>query len=192
MVANTGSQPQSTTLQQQKALTFPAPSVQKHVQQQAAGTNMVTSALTNLKRTLQQQQHNQIPRDNLGNQNFSQVTTSQSVSTPSLSPDSLFDAEMPLSPQGRRLSGSGGYNSGGSVNNQIRNFSTSPSTSSFVGTKEPSRRVGHIHAEQKRRYNIKNGFDMLHSLIPQLQQNPNAKVSFETHIPISRIARGFI
>ncbi|XP_066255325.1 MLX-interacting protein isoform X1 [Euwallacea similis] len=37
------------------------------------------------------------------------------------------------------------------------------------------RRVGHIHAEQKRRCNIKNGFDMMHSLIPQLNQNPNAK-----------------
>lgn len=38
------------------------------------------------------------------------------------------------------------------------------------------RRVGHIHAEQKRRCNIKNGFDMINSLIPQLNQNPNAKV----------------
>lgn len=38
------------------------------------------------------------------------------------------------------------------------------------------RRVGHIHAEQKRRYNIKNGFDMLYTLIPHLNQNPNAKV----------------
>lgn len=43
--------------------------------------------------------------------------------------------------------------------------------------RENNRRAGHIHAEQKRRYNIKNGFDMLHSLIPQLQQNPNAKVN---------------
>lgn len=42
---------------------------------------------------------------------------------------------------------------------------------------DSQRRSGHIHAEQKRRYNIKNGFDMLHSLIPQLQQNPNAKLS---------------
>jgi MAX-like protein X len=40
------------------------------------------------------------------------------------------------------------------------------------------RRVGHIHAEQKRRYNIKNGFDMIHSLIPHLNQNPNAKVHY--------------
>lgn len=35
----------------------------------------------------------------------------------------------------------------------------------------------HINAEQKRRCNIKNGFDTLHSLIPQLSHNPNAKVS---------------
>ncbi|XP_033608896.1 MLX-interacting protein isoform X4 [Cryptotermes secundus] len=39
------------------------------------------------------------------------------------------------------------------------------------------RRTCHINAEQKRRCNIKNGFDMLHSLIPQLNQNPNAKLS---------------
>lgn len=45
------------------------------------------------------------------------------------------------------------------------------------GQYKEQRRVGHIHAEQKRRYNIKNGFDMLHSLIPQLSQNPNTKLS---------------
>ncbi|XP_014489484.1 PREDICTED: protein WBSCR14 homolog isoform X2 [Dinoponera quadriceps] len=45
------------------------------------------------------------------------------------------------------------------------------------GQYKEQRRVGHIHAEQKRRYNIKNGFDMLHSLIPQLNQNPNTKLS---------------
>ena len=45
------------------------------------------------------------------------------------------------------------------------------------GQYKEQKRVGHIHAEQKRRYNIKNGFDMLHSLIPQLNQNPNTKLS---------------
>lgn len=45
------------------------------------------------------------------------------------------------------------------------------------GQYKEQRRVGHIHAEQKRRYNIKHGFDMLHSLIPQLNQNPNTKLS---------------
>lgn len=58
----------------------------------------------------------------------------------------------------------------------------SPSRSYVKGDPErgqykEQRRVGHIHAEQKRRYNIKNGFDMLHSLIPQLNQNPNTKLS---------------
>lgn len=65
-------------------------------------------------------------------------------------------------------------------------FTGSPSTSGTTLSSSLSpgssgesmqRRVGHIHAEQKRRYNIKNGFDMLHTLIPQLQQNPNAKLS---------------
>uniref|UniRef100_A0A182V792 BHLH domain-containing protein n=1 Tax=Anopheles merus TaxID=30066 RepID=A0A182V792_ANOME len=57
----------------------------------------------------------------------------------------------------------------------------SGNASGGAGSKFPrsdsQRRTGHIHAEQKRRYNIKNGFDTLHSLIPQLQQNPNAKLS---------------
>ncbi|XP_072043582.1 MLX-interacting protein-like isoform X2 [Amphiura filiformis] len=35
----------------------------------------------------------------------------------------------------------------------------------------------HISAEQKRRVNIKSGFDMLNTLVPSLIQNPNAKVS---------------
>lgn len=39
------------------------------------------------------------------------------------------------------------------------------------------RRVCHINAEQKRRCNIKNGFDTLNVLIPQINQNPNTKMS---------------
>lgn len=60
---------------------------------------------------------------------------------------------------------------------QSINSPTSSQGSLGSPNRENSRRVGHIHAEQKRRYNIKNGFDMLHSLIPHLNQNPNAKVS---------------
>ncbi|GAB0086796.1 carbohydrate-responsive element-binding protein [Sergentomyia squamirostris] len=52
-----------------------------------------------------------------------------------------------------------------------------PLSPSKDNSKYPQRRAGHIHAEQKRRYNIKNGFDVLQSLIPQLQQNPSAKLS---------------
>lgn len=72
-----------------------------------------------------------------------------SVNTPTLSPDSAFDQELPLSPD-----------------------------RSKYPQKDTQRRAGHIHAEQKRRYNIKNGFEALSTLIPQLRQNPNAKVNF--------------
>nr|BAN21193.1 basic helix-loop-helix zip transcription factor [Riptortus pedestris] len=53
----------------------------------------------------------------------------------------------------------------------------SPSSPKYVPAYKEHRRVCHINAEQKRRCNIKNGFDTLHSLIPQLNQNPNAKMS---------------
>lgn len=39
------------------------------------------------------------------------------------------------------------------------------------------RRVCHINAEQKRRSNLKNNFDMMHQLIPSISQNANAKIS---------------
>lgn len=53
--------------------------------------------------------------------------------------------------------------------------STSPIAQIKSGTRENQRRAGHTHAEQKRRYNIKNGFDQLRDLIPQLQ-NSSTKV----------------
>uniref|UniRef100_A0A182PZP1 BHLH domain-containing protein n=1 Tax=Anopheles farauti TaxID=69004 RepID=A0A182PZP1_9DIPT len=91
-------------------------------------------------------------------------SNNMSLSQQSLSPESAHDTDGPLSPTGLG-GGSGGSGSG----------------MGGVGSKFPrsdsQRRTGHIHAEQKRRYNIKNGFDTLHSLIPQLQQNPNAKLS---------------
>ncbi|XP_035779209.1 histone-lysine N-methyltransferase 2D-like isoform X2 [Anopheles albimanus] len=94
-----------------------------------------------------------------------------SLSQQSLSPESAHDTDGPLSPTGV---GSGG----GSVSAA---GGPSPSSSGGIVSKFPrndnQRRTGHIHAEQKRRYNIKNGFDTLHSLIPQLQQNPSAKLS---------------
>nr|XP_027215865.1 MLX-interacting protein-like isoform X1 [Penaeus vannamei] len=39
------------------------------------------------------------------------------------------------------------------------------------------RRVCHINAEQKRRSNLKNNFDIMHQLIPSISQNHNAKIS---------------
>lgn len=136
---------------QQKSLTFPTPAVQNQLQHQTASTGMSTSILTSLKKNIQQHQGFSSP-------GFSTSTTSMSISTPSLSPDSALDIDMPMSPISRQTSGK---------------FS-----SPTGGTRErPGRRVGHIHAEQKRRCSIQQGFEALHSLIPELQNNTNAKMS---------------
>lgn len=39
-----------------------------------------------------------------------------------------------------------------------------------------TRRITHISAEQKRRFNIKLGFDTLHSLVTTLSSQPSIKV----------------
>uniref|UniRef100_U5EPE1 Putative basic helix-loop-helix zip transcription factor n=1 Tax=Corethrella appendiculata TaxID=1370023 RepID=U5EPE1_9DIPT len=94
-----------------------------------------------------------------------------SSSPQALSPDSnMIDSDRCYTFTGSSNSGGAGSssNSNNNNNNSIIKYSRDTST---------QRRAVHIHAEQKRRCNIKNGFDMLHSLIPQLQQNPNAKLS---------------
>ncbi|KAM9218682.1 LOW QUALITY PROTEIN: carbohydrate-responsive element-binding protein [Leptosomus discolor] len=47
-------------------------------------------------------------------------------------------------------------------------------------SKTESRRITHISAEQKRRFNIKLGFDTLHSLVSTLSAQPSIKVSKAT------------
>lgn len=141
-------QQQQASAMQYKALTFPAPAnVQTH-HHQSASSGMPTSVLTSLKMSLKQESQQQQQVQGQGQP--SSATSNRSLSTRSMSPDSALDIEMPLSPASR---------------------------SGELRREDSSRRAGHIHAEQKRRCNIKNGFDMLHSLIPQLHQNPNAKLS---------------
>lgn len=142
------------TAMQQKSLTFPAPTVQNQLQHQTASTGMSTSILTSLKKNIQQHQQG------FSSPGFSTSTTSMSVSTPSLSPDSALDIDMPMSP----------------ISRQTSSKFPSPSLSGTI-RERPGRRAGHIHAEQKRRCSIQHGFDTLHSLIPELQNNPNAKMS---------------
>ncbi|XP_065088365.1 MLX-interacting protein isoform X3 [Ochlerotatus camptorhynchus] len=122
----------------------------------------------------------QQPRSNTPAQSsvlsFASSASYSGISIPlqSLSPDSMLDSDTPMSPVGNasglgESSGGGCGSSSGGVGNKFHQQQQ--------GRSDSQRRTGHIHAEQKRRYNIKNGFDMLHSLIPQLQQNPNAKLS---------------
>ncbi|XP_013186536.2 MLX-interacting protein isoform X2 [Amyelois transitella] len=54
---------------------------------------------------------------------------------------------------------------------------TSPTSERAGSPSGREARRTHLHAEQKRRYNIKNGFDTLQALIPHLNVNPAAKIS---------------
>lgn len=89
-------------------------------------------------------------------------TSPVSITTPSHSPELMNDSKAPINLDSPTSPSRCGTGNGGSNSNRY--------------PPREARRATHIHAEQKRRYNIKNGFDTLHSLIPQLQQNPNAKV----------------
>lgn len=93
------------------------------------------------------------------------ATSTSSAGSSGLSSESMaLDLDSPM----LGIEGNSNSSSGSGVGNKFHQQQA---------RSESQRRSGHIHAEQKRRYNIKNGFDMLHSLIPQLQQNPNAKLS---------------
>lgn len=48
---------------------------------------------------------------------------------------------------------------------------------SVLLSKMENRRITHISAEQKRRFNIKLGFDTLHGLVSTLSAQPSLKVS---------------
>lgn len=61
---------------------------------------------------------------------------------------------------------------------QGSNGDCSSSSSNAGGSgRTEQRRVCHINAEQKRRCNIKNGFDTLKSILPSINQNVNVKIS---------------
>ncbi|XP_031682859.1 carbohydrate-responsive element-binding protein [Oncorhynchus kisutch] len=55
-----------------------------------------------------------------------------------------------------------------------------PGHSKMESNKTETRRITHISAEQKRRFNIKLGFDTLHSLVTTLSSQPSIKISKAT------------
>jgi len=89
-------------------------------------------------------------------------------------------SELSLSPSGPHSS------SQKSTYKHMSSATLSPNTLSPLGMSLKSddrnlyrerRRVCHINAEQKRRCNIKNGFDTLRNLLPSLSSNTNTKIS---------------
>ncbi|XP_043489443.1 MLX-interacting protein-like isoform X2 [Polistes fuscatus] len=124
--------------------------------------------------SMQASQHQQGIQSNCGQQQILLNANNQTHPSQN-SPSSPKDhSNAPSSPQALSLSPLHSPMSIGSPLSPPRNYIKGESER---GQYKEQRRVGHIHAEQKRRYNIKNGFDMLHSLIPQLNQNPNAKLA---------------
>ncbi|XP_066492590.1 carbohydrate-responsive element-binding protein [Tiliqua scincoides] len=78
----------------------------------------------------------------------------------------------------RRMSGQG---SPASTEGPGTKISPPPCNSSRPeSSKVETRRITHISAEQKRRFNIKLGFDTLHSLVSTLSAQPSLKVSKAT------------
>lgn len=55
-----------------------------------------------------------------------------------------------------------------------------PGQAKMDSTRTDTRRITHISAEQKRRFNIKLGFDTLHSLVTTLSSQPSIKISKAT------------
>ncbi|KAK1134028.1 hypothetical protein K0M31_011813 [Melipona bicolor] len=140
---------------------------------QVTTAHHITTPVTVQTSTVQVQSQQQVMQQTTCSQQMLLNTNTQ-AHQPQNSPGSPKDSSNAHSPQGLSLSP---LHSPMSIGSPL-----SPSRSYIKGETErgqykEQRRVGHIHAEQKRRYNIKNGFDMLHSLIPQLSQNPNTKMS---------------
>ncbi|XP_061460746.1 carbohydrate-responsive element-binding protein [Rhineura floridana] len=83
----------------------------------------------------------------------------------------------PACASNRRMSGQG---SPVSIEGMISSPSYSCSRNRTEPSKTESRRITHISAEQKRRFNIKLGFDTLHTLVSTLSAQPSLKVSKAT------------
>ncbi|XP_036379285.1 carbohydrate-responsive element-binding protein-like isoform X2 [Megalops cyprinoides] len=100
--------------------------------------------------------------------------------TEKLSPIQIYSGDQPS------LIGFPGNSDQISPTNPIEKNSNPQSPHSFPGpakmepTKTETRRITHISAEQKRRFNIKLGFDTLHSLVTTLSSQPSIKISKAT------------
>lgn len=143
--------------QQQSHIAQQQPKQQPQMCQQVPLGSPISPASSQLQLNLnnsQQQPHSSV------------LTFAASTSSAASSESMALDQDSPM--LGIEGSNNSNSSSGSGVGNKFHQQQA---------RSDSQRRSGHIHAEQKRRYNIKNGFDMLHSLIPQLQQNPNAKLS---------------
>ena len=105
--------------------------------------------------------------------------------SPVMSPSSTYSSHQRLSPKSPSMGVKKGIllNHGASSSHQHLGGHSSPTHSVHSDHHHDKtqykehRRVCHINAEQKRRCNIKNGFDTLRQILPSVSQNTNTKIS---------------
>ncbi|KTF82287.1 hypothetical protein cypCar_00027506, partial [Cyprinus carpio] len=85
-----------------------------------------------------------------------------------------------LSSRSQELSFSGNMGQMSPTNPAEKSPESLPGQAKMESTRTDTRRITHISAEQKRRFNIKLGFDTLHSLVTTLSSQPSIKISKAT------------
>ncbi|XP_052412451.1 carbohydrate-responsive element-binding protein-like isoform X5 [Carassius gibelio] len=85
-----------------------------------------------------------------------------------------------LSSRSQELSFSGNMGQTSPTNPSEKSPESLPGQAKMESTRTDTRRITHISAEQKRRFNIKLGFDTLHSLVTTLSSQPSIKISKAT------------
>uniref|UniRef100_A0A8C1WHP0 MLX interacting protein like n=1 Tax=Cyprinus carpio TaxID=7962 RepID=A0A8C1WHP0_CYPCA len=96
--------------------------------------------------------------------------------TEELSPGQMHASERPS----LTVSFSGNMGQTSPTNPPEKSPESLPGQAKMESTRTDTRRITHISAEQKRRFNIKLGFDTLHSLVTTLSSQPSIKISKAT------------
>uniref|UniRef100_A0A673JZX1 Carbohydrate-responsive element-binding protein-like n=1 Tax=Sinocyclocheilus rhinocerous TaxID=307959 RepID=A0A673JZX1_9TELE len=130
--------------------------------------------------------HCQAPMSTHGHSGTSQGSTISSLltqQTPLLIPktEKLSPVQMHTSDRtSLTVSFSGNMGQTSPTNPAEKSPESLPGQAKMESTRTDTRRITHISAEQKRRFNIKLGFDTLHSLVTTLSSQPSIKISKAT------------
>nr|XP_015223328.1 PREDICTED: carbohydrate-responsive element-binding protein-like isoform X2 [Lepisosteus oculatus] len=100
--------------------------------------------------------------------------------TEKLSPIQIYNEKTALTVNFRRNSGQISPTNPPEKSPSPQSPHSNPSQTRPEQNKIETRRITHISAEQKRRFNIKLGFDTLHSLVTTLSSQPSIKISKAT------------
>ncbi|XP_067863994.1 carbohydrate-responsive element-binding protein-like isoform X1 [Heptranchias perlo] len=144
--------------------------------------NSPTSALSEFPGTTLMKAAQQVLRDQPPQSSISYSVPFVIPKTERLSPSSASNGKVPSPslPGGRHGSAQLSLNNSGEPRSATQPLRSTPSRTRPDSNKLESNWITHISAEQKRRFNIKLGFDTLHRLVTSLDSQPGVKVSKAT------------